>query len=268
MVNDDTATAGTLDNATSETDYIISGDTETIAINTREDTVSVPIRGDDAPELNETFTITLTNPVGASLLNSAVKGTINNDDEPVLTIADATLLEGVSGAISKMQFTVSTFPLSNTEITANWATSSESDDTATAGVDYTSATGIVRIPPNTSSSTFEVDILGDYAYEIDETFTVTLSSPSANAHIISSANSATGTIRNDDPEIPLPVISISSDATTTGVTEGYSFEFEIESDIALPGAQPLVVSFSVTDASTGAMVEGTTVQIPGNRSNG
>ena len=61
------------------------------------------------------------------------------------------------------------------------------------------------------------------------------------------------------------MISISSDAETTGVTEGYSFDFEIESDIALPGTppDPLLVSFTVTDASTGAMVEGTTVTIQG-----
>ena len=61
------------------------------------------------------------------------------------------------------------------------------------------------------------------------------------------------------------MISISSDAEMTGVTEGYSFDFEIESDIDLPGTppNPLLVSFTVTDASTGAMVEGTTVTIQG-----
>ena len=198
MVGDDTATGSTVANATAATDYIISGDTETIAANATEDTISVPIRGDDETELNETFTITLTNPVGASLLNPSVKGTIINDDEAVLTIADATLLEGANSATGKMQFTVSTFPLSNTEITATWTTSSEPNDTATADVDYTTATGTVQIPPNTRSGTFEVDIKGDDTPELNETFTVTISSPSANAHIFDSANSASGTIRNDD----------------------------------------------------------------------
>ena len=43
---------------------------------------------------------------------------------------------------------------------------------------------------NETTDTFEVDILGDDAPEIDETFTVTLSNASANAQISKSNGSA------------------------------------------------------------------------------
>ena len=147
--------------------------TENIAANEPSDTISVSISGDDEPEEHETFTITLSNPSGATLLTNSIKGTITNDDGTKLSIADATLIEGADGATSKMQFTVSTFPISETEQTATWTTSIAQDDNATVGTDFTSASDTVRIAPNTQSGTFEVDIIGDDTAEFDETFTVT-----------------------------------------------------------------------------------------------
>ena len=190
------------DSATAGTDYTTSGDTETIAANAPSDTISVPIIGDNDPEENETFTITLSNPSGATLLTTSVQGTITNDDGTILSIADATLVEGAAGANKKMQFTVSTFPTISTELTATWTTADETgDDTdlyATAGTDYTTATDTVRIAPDTQSTTIEVDIVGDDTPEFDETFTVTLSNPSADTQISTSNGSAKGTISNDD----------------------------------------------------------------------
>ena len=57
---------------------------------------------------------------------------------------------------------------------------------------------MVRIAPDTQSTTIEVDIVGDNTPEFDETFTVTLSNPSADTQISTSNGSATGTITNDD----------------------------------------------------------------------
>ena len=190
------------DSATAGTDFTTSGDTETIAANAPSDTISVPIIGDNDPEENETFTITLSNPSGATLMTTSVQGTITNDDGTILSIADATLVEGAAGANKKMQFIVSTFPTISTELTATWTTADETgDDTdlyATAGTDYTTATDTVRIAPDTQSTTIEVDIVGDDTPEFDESFTVTLSNPSADTQISTSNGSAKGTISNDD----------------------------------------------------------------------
>ena len=206
------------DSATAGTDYTTSGDTETIAANAPSDIISVPIIGDNDPEENETFTLTLSNPSGATLLNTTVQGTINNDDGTILSIADATLVEGAAGANKKIQFTVSTFPTISTELTATWTTADETgDDTdlyATAGTDYTTATDTVRIAPDTQSTTIEVDIVGDDTPEFDETFTVTLSNPSADTQISSTDGSAKGTITNDDGTgLRIDAVSLAEGAT-------------------------------------------------------
>ncbi|MGH8030252.1 MAG: Calx-beta domain-containing protein, partial [Arenimonas sp.] len=48
----------------------------------------VPINGDTTVEQNESFTVTLSNPTGASLFDRQALGTIYNDDGPTLSIND------------------------------------------------------------------------------------------------------------------------------------------------------------------------------------
>ena len=199
-----TAAKGANDNAIADTDFTASADNpETIGANKSEDTISVPIIGDDMNEVNETFTVTLGLPQGTSVkliaTASSAQGTIKDDDGIALSIAPASLLEGATNATGKMMFTVTaaSAPIAG-NLTATWTTSVESGDSAVAGEDFTSNTGTVTIAMNETTDTFEVDILGDDAPEIDETFTVTLSNASAGAQISQSNGSAKGTITNDD----------------------------------------------------------------------
>jgi len=69
------------------------------------------------------------------------------------------------------------------------------DGSAAAGTDYAAANGMLTITAGNTSGTISVDIIGDTASEGDETFTVTLTSPSG-ATIAD--GSAVGTIENDD----------------------------------------------------------------------
>ena len=71
-------------------------------------------------------------------------------------------------------------------------------------------------------------------------------------------NSATIMIENDDKEVP--IVSISSTAETTGVTEGYEFTFEVESDRKIVGS-PLEVTFNLTADGTGAALTETTIRL-------
>ena len=117
------------DTATANTDYSTSSDTN-VVINASapSDTINVPIIGDNVPEDHETFTVTLSNPSGATLLTTSVQGTITNDDGFGLSIANATLVEGADGATGKMQFTVTAFPTPDSEVTATWTTTDETGD--------------------------------------------------------------------------------------------------------------------------------------------
>jgi Calx-beta domain len=78
-------------------------------------------------------------------------------------------------------------------VTVAYATS---NGTASTPGDYQATAGVLTIPAGASSSAITVAVVGDRVREPNETFTVTLSSPSANA-IIDDATGI-GTIQNDD----------------------------------------------------------------------
>ncbi|MDH5620693.1 MAG: PQQ-dependent sugar dehydrogenase [Gammaproteobacteria bacterium] len=110
---------------------------------------------------------------------------------PSLSIADATVLEGDSGTTA-LDFRVTLSGASASNVSVSWATA---DSSATAGSDYTAASGTLTIAPGGTSATISVTALGDTNAEPDESLTVTL----ANASGATIADgSAVGTIRNDD----------------------------------------------------------------------
>ena len=83
--------------------------------------------------------------------------------------------------------------------------------TATAGVDFVAASGPLTFAPGEVSKVVNVAVVGDMLNEAAETFTVTLSAPSA-ATI--ATPQATGTITDNDP---LPVAVADTYATPFGV---------------------------------------------------
>lgn len=111
---------------------------------------------------------------------------------PSLSINDVTADEGNSGT-TNFTFTIALSAAAAANVTVDYATSS---DSATSGVDFTATSGTATITAGSTSTTITVPVLGDTALEINETFLVALSNPSANASIADA--SGTGTISNDD----------------------------------------------------------------------
>ena len=185
------------DTATAGSDFMTSSMANvTIAADATEDTFTVQIIGDDTPESDETFTVTLSNVSGASVINASAQGTIENDDGSSLTIASVEQAEG--STTNKMRFTVTANPPAESQFTVDWATSVvDGEDNATAGSDFTTANNTLTFNENDPSKTFEIDILGDTTPEFDETFTVTLSGVTGDAEI-DGTGTAKGTIENDD----------------------------------------------------------------------
>ena len=116
---------------------------------------------------------------------------------PTISIASNSVAEGNSGT-SNLTFTVTLSTASSSNITATYATSNV---TATGGasctgtVDYITTSGTVTILAGATTGTITVPVCGDTTNESNETFTLTLSSPT-NATL--GTSSATGTITNDD----------------------------------------------------------------------
>ncbi|MDP9300173.1 MAG: Ig domain-containing protein,Calx-beta domain-containing protein, partial [Actinomycetota bacterium] len=178
--------------ATTGSDYTAASGTLTIPAGQASGSIVASVNGDTTYEPNETFALTLSNPVGATIVAGTAVGTIMNDDPlPQLVVGDASVLEGNSGT-SPLTFTVAMVPVSGSDVTVDYTTS---DGTATAGSDYTAAPGTLTIPAGQTSGSIAVSVIGDTTYEPNETFTLTLSNP-AGATIVT--DTAVGTIINDD----------------------------------------------------------------------
>ncbi len=195
------ATSGTATG--SGTDYNLSSSSITIAAGQTTGTATVTAVQDTLDETDETIVLDISSVSGGDGATESgsqqVTVTITDDDaEPTLSIADVSLTEGNSGS-SAMTFTVSLSTASSKAITVAYATA---DNTATAGSDYTAVSGTLTFNPGETSKTFNVNIAGDSSPESDETFTVTLSSPT-NASLADST--ASGTILNDESVNQAPV---------------------------------------------------------------
>lgn len=117
--------------------------------------------------------------------------TIQGLPKPALSVTGGTQAEGNSG-VQPMSFTVTLAKASPLKVSVAYATT---DGTATAGSDYSTASGTLVFAPGQKTKTVTVPIVGDTVFEPDEAFTLTLSSP---VNATTATATATGTITNDD----------------------------------------------------------------------
>jgi hypothetical protein len=160
-------------------------------------TVQVPILQDQIADGTKTIQFTVSKPGGptwwAPGVQTTTSVTITDDDlPPAVNVANVSVVEGAAGT-KLAQFPVTLSGVATTQtITVAYATT---DGSATAGSDYTTTSGTLTFPPGTTSRTIDVPIVGDSSVEPDETFTVTLSSPTT--AILGNAQGI-GIIQNDD----------------------------------------------------------------------
>ena len=159
--------------ATAPGDYASAGGTLNFAAGQTTRTFTVNVNGDVTDELDETFTVTLSTAVNATILDGQGIGTITDDDGfPSLSINDVTVTETNSSVNAVFNVTLSN--ASGQTVTVAFATA---DGTAIAGADYTSASGTLEFTPGQLTRTITVPVTGDLLDEIDENFTVTLTNP-------------------------------------------------------------------------------------------
>ena len=166
-------------------------------------TVSVLTTPDTVDESDETFTLMLSNPsANVMLLKATATGTITDDDDPLsLSVADAEATEG-----GPVNFTVTlSRPVSIEMVTVTYATAA---GTATSA-DFTAASGVLTFTANDMSKTVSVLTIQDTVDELNETFTLMLSNPSADVRLATAE--ATGTITDDDGAPSLSVAAASGD---------------------------------------------------------
>jgi alpha-tubulin suppressor-like RCC1 family protein len=148
-------------------DYTATSARKTLAGGVRRATISVPLKTDPNREPNETFTLRLSAPIGATIADANATGTIRNDDAPpAISLADAVITEGDSGT-RNVAVRVNLNHRSYQQITLTYGTA---DNSATAPSDYTTRNGTLTIAANTGGGTIKIPIKGDTRNEANETF--------------------------------------------------------------------------------------------------
>jgi hypothetical protein len=168
-------------------DYDVAAGTITFPPGTTTSTVTPTVHADTAPEPNETFSLDLSNPVGADIADAQGVATILNDDAPAASIGSCAATEGASCVLP----VTLTGPTTAT-VLVPYATE---DYTASAGSDYTATSGVLTFPPGTTARNTSVSTIGDAAAEPPETFIVRLGAPVGATLEVSAA---TGSIADDD----------------------------------------------------------------------
>ncbi len=108
---------------------------------------------------------------------------------------------------------------------------------ATAGSDYTTKSGTLTIPANTTSATIPISVIGDTKLEQNEAFLVNLSAPT-NA-TLTMAQSSVVTIRND--ELPQVVVKGPGSAVAEGTAAAFVITLK----------QPYYTALNLTAATVG-----------------
>jgi parallel beta-helix repeat protein len=189
--------------------------------------------------------------LGVTGYDSVVGSATDNDNNtsefslgiPVVVsvgINDVKVAEGNSGTTAAT-FRVSLAAKDDEEITVDWVTANGS---ASAPGDYTSASGVLTFPPDTTVQNLTVQVKGDGGNEANETFVVNLTD--ATGAVIGDSQGV-GTVLNDDGAVT------NSIAPTSGPASGGT-------DVTLTGANYVAgagVEFG-SAAATGVSVNGAT----------
>jgi Calx-beta domain len=190
--------AGTAD---AGTDYTSASGTVTFPPGQATRTVAVALVQDALDEDDETFTVSLSSPSGATIGDGTATGTIQDDDPlPTLSVADCAVVEGDSGSVP-CPFALALTPVSGRAVSVSYATEAF---TATAGTDFTAASGAQTFAPGATAVPRPVGVLGETVVEPNETFRLRLSAP-VNALLLDDV--AEGTILDDDAT-PLSTIEL------------------------------------------------------------
>ncbi len=175
--------------------------------------VDIEVLEDDIVEGSEAFTVTLSGEQGAPVAQREATVTIrDNDTVAGLSIGDATVQEAAGNA----DFTVALSKASAQEVRVAYATA---EGTATAGLDYASASDVLTFAPGETEGVISVAVLDDNLDEGNETFLVSLGTAEG-ATVVD--GSGQGTILDDEgaPSLSLEDLTVREAAGVASVRLG------------------------------------------------
>ncbi|PYS68114.1 MAG: hypothetical protein DMF69_21105 [Acidobacteria bacterium] len=163
--------------AASGSDYIATSGTLNFAPGETEKTFPVTILNDTLIENDETIIVRLSNPSGPFSLgdpNIASIKIVDDEPPPSIRIDDLITFEGDIGQFN-FQFRVRLSAPSQRSITVAFITQ---PGTAALNVDFVPSLGQITFAPGQTSQTGIIKVIGDFAVEGNENFSINLSNPS------------------------------------------------------------------------------------------
>jgi Calx-beta domain/Right handed beta helix region len=154
---------------------------------------AVTIKRDTLVEPDETLNVTLSAPAGGASLGAPSTAVVTITEKSVVnfTAAAYAVLEPTPLARIMVKRTGGTL----NSVTVQYATS---NGTATAGADYTAASGTLTFPVGVAMTSFTVPILNDTTHEAKETVNLTLTAPGSGA-ALGPTSQAVLSITDNDP---------------------------------------------------------------------
>ncbi len=199
---------------------------------------------EDTDALDGTRTLTHTvSGYGTVTRAASIVVAVADDDTPTITLGAETVNEGVASSMVTI-----TAVLDLPVATGFTVTVSTADGTAEAASDYTAPTTILTFDGTESETeTFTVPITNDNIAEGDETFTVSLGTPSGTTTTINTASIATVTITDND----YAEVSFREGAPFVGENDG-TVRMTLILDEAVQGGFEVTVSTANGSATAGS----------------
>lgn len=235
--------------ATAGTDYTAISGTLNFPDGVISQSLVVPILEDALYEGNETFTLGLSNPLGGALLGAPTLATFtimdNDPPSPSGAVQFSSAAYSVVEDGGSVSIGVTRSGGSFGTVTVDYATL---DGSATAGSDYTFASGTLNFADGVLSQSIDIAVLDDTVYEGNETLMLTLSNVSPGASI-GPQSSAQLAIVDDDPAPPAGTLQFTAASHQVAESSGGGLITVIRSGGSFG---TVTVDFSAVDGSATA----------------
>jgi hypothetical protein len=239
--------------------------------------VAVPVNGDVEIESDELFRVNLSNATGCVLADPNGDGSIVDDDAPVtpecgtpgtnrVSVGDAQVFEGDSGALRQLRFPVTLSNPSGSDVTVTYRLHAGSASYPADLATKTDLTKTLKFKVPTSGSMVttkfvSVKVVPDTLPEGDEHLTMELFSASGDYSIGRRFGQAT--IRDDDLGSG-PAVAIAGSSLCEGDTSAKGNRFLYQISLRHPAAAETVVPLTITDGTATGSVDYKAVPKPKN----
>ena len=221
--------------ATAGQDFVTKTGSLTFPANIRSATFTMNIMQDSFVELNESFLVQFT-AVSNAVAGPAGEVTILDDDLPTVSFAQTNYMAIEYDTNHLVPIALHLSAASGRTVKVKWVAT---NGTATAGIDYVSATGEMNFPPGVTNLPFTIPLIGDTDDEFSET--VNLHLIGVTNAILSATTTATLTILDDDK----PVIFFTQSLYPIYESNGVSSAVRINVRLSKPYTEAVHVECAV-----------------------